>query len=122
MKTIETFKTQETWVHTPKNDDTTNVQVANILQMPKRNLDYEKVANTLVTQLREYLEKSKQKWFVIGVSGWIDSALVSTLCAKTWYPTLVLDMPIHQAQAKHMTGKSVRYAPVFYKRVYTEFQ
>lgn len=109
MKTIETFETQETWVHTLKNDDTTNVQVAQILQMPKRNLDYEKVANTLVTQLREYLEHSKQKWFVIGVSGWIDSALVSTLCAKTWFPTLVLDMPIHQAQAEvnraydHMT-------------------
>ena len=36
--------------------------------------------------------------FVIGVSGGIDSALTSTLCAKTGLPTLCLEMPIKQQE------------------------
>ena len=38
------------------------------------------------------------KGFVIGVSGGIDSAVVSTLCARTGLPTLMLEMPIHQGE------------------------
>jgi NH3-dependent NAD+ synthetase len=34
--------------------------------------------------------------FVIGISGGIDSALVSTLCAQTGKRTIVVSMPIHQ--------------------------
>ena len=34
--------------------------------------------------------------FVVGVSGGIDSALTSTLCARTKMPVVVLNMPIHQ--------------------------
>ncbi len=37
------------------------------------------------------------KGFVIGISGGIDSAVTSTLCAKTGFPLLCLEMPIHQA-------------------------
>lgn len=33
---------------------------------------------------------------MIGVSGGIDSAVVSTLCAKTGLDLMVLTMPIHQ--------------------------
>ncbi len=36
--------------------------------------------------------------FVVGVSGGIDSAVTSTLCAHTNKPVLCLEMPIHQAQ------------------------
>ena len=32
--------------------------------------------------------------FVVGVSGGIDSAVVSTLCAKTGLPTYVVRMPL----------------------------
>jgi NAD+ synthase len=46
--------------------------------------------------LKNYCEKSGMKGFVIGVSGGIDSALTSTLCALTKKPTLVLNMPILQ--------------------------
>ncbi len=66
------------------------------LLMKTRNLDYEKVAEKLVVQLKEYLLESKQKWFVIWVSWGIDSATVSTLCAMTWAKIIVMDMPIHQ--------------------------
>lgn len=36
------------------------------------------------------------KGFVVGVSGGIDSALTSALCALTKKPVVVLNMPIHQ--------------------------
>ncbi len=58
----------------------------------------EKIINHIVNWLSEYLEKSHQKGFVIGISGGIDSAVTSTLCAKTGFPVLCLEMPIHQAE------------------------
>ena len=50
----------------------------------------------IVNWLRSYCEKSGMKGFVVGVSGGIDSALTSTLCALTKKPVVVLNMPIHQ--------------------------
>lgn len=47
--------------------------------------------------LSDYLNKSKLDCFVVGISGGIDSALVSTLCAQTGRKTLAVSMPIHQA-------------------------
>jgi len=46
--------------------------------------------------LSSYLNSSKSKGFVIGISGGIDSAVTSTLAAKTGLPVLCLEMPIHQ--------------------------
>ena len=40
------------------------------------------------------------KGFVVGVSGGIDSAVTSTLCAKTGLPTLCIELPIHQAESQ----------------------
>jgi len=57
----------------------------------------EKVIDHIVSWLREYADKAKMKGFVIGISGGIDSAVTSTLCAKTGLDLLVLEMPIHQA-------------------------
>ena len=56
----------------------------------------EKIIDHIVSWLRDYAEKAGAKGFVIGVSGGIDSAVTSTLCAKTGFPLLCLDMPIHQ--------------------------
>lgn len=61
-------------------------------------MQVEKVTEHIVNWLKEYAEKSGVKGFVIGVSGGIDSAVTSTLCAKTGFPTLCLEMPIHQAE------------------------
>ena len=55
------------------------------------------IQTQIVEWLRKELEERKQKGFVIGVSGGIDSAVTSTLCALTGAPVLVLNMPIHQA-------------------------
>ncbi|MGB7393388.1 MAG: NAD(+) synthase [Pricia sp.] len=60
----------------------------------------EKVAEHIVSWLKEYAEKASMKGFVIGVSGGIDSAVTSTLCAKTGLELLVLEMPIHQAESQ----------------------
>jgi NAD+ synthase len=46
--------------------------------------------------LKTYAEKAGLKGFVLGVSGGVDSAVVSTLCARTGMPVLCLEMPIHQ--------------------------
>lgn len=56
----------------------------------------EKVEKYIVNWLRSYAENSQIKGFVVGVSGGIDSAVTSTLCALTGLPVLALEMPIHQ--------------------------
>ncbi|WP_455169226.1 NAD(+) synthase [Aegicerativicinus sediminis] len=57
----------------------------------------EKVIQRIVSWLKDYADNAKMKGFVIGVSGGIDSALTSTLCAKTGLDLLCLEMPIHQS-------------------------
>lgn len=61
-------------------------------------LNYNAIANEISEWLKSYAEKAGAKGFVMGVSGGIDSAVVSTLCAKTGLPLMVLEMPIHQGQ------------------------
>ncbi len=56
----------------------------------------EKVIDHIVNWLKEYANNAKLKGFVIGVSGGIDSAVTSTLCARTGLELLCLEMPIHQ--------------------------
>ena len=51
--------------------------------------------------IRNYLKDSNQKSLIIGVSGGIDSAVVSTLCAMTGIPTIVVTMPIRQHHTQH---------------------
>tara|TARA_B110000238_G_scaffold1881_1_gene1804 strand:+ start:2598 stop:3425 length:828 start_codon:yes stop_codon:yes gene_type:complete len=77
-----------------------NLQTLKIVK--KSLMNTEKVATHIISWLKDYAEKAKVKGFVIGVSGGIDSALTSTLCAKTGFPTLCVEMPIHQAQS-HVT-------------------
>ena len=65
-------------------------------------MQVQKVTEHITKWLKEYAEIAKVKGFVVGVSGGIDSALTSTLCAKTGIPTLCVEMPIHQAKS-HVT-------------------
>ncbi|MGB0896120.1 MAG: NAD(+) synthase [Flavobacteriaceae bacterium] len=57
----------------------------------------EKVINHIVNWLKDYANKANVNGFVVGISGGIDSAVTSTLCAKTGLPVLCIEMPIHQA-------------------------
>lgn len=62
----------------------------------------EKVVNHIIDWLKNYASNAKVNGFVIGISGGIDSAVTSILCAKTGLDVLCLEMPIHQAES-HVT-------------------
>ena len=49
----------------------------------------ENIASQIVHWIKTYAENARVKGLVIGVSGGVDSAVVSTLCARTGLPTLV---------------------------------
>ncbi|HRD53260.1 MAG TPA: NAD(+) synthase [Flavobacteriales bacterium] len=59
-----------------------------------------RVIDHVTEWLRSYCERNGQQGFVVGVSGGIDSALTSALCARTGRPTLCVEMPIHQATSQ----------------------
>lgn len=48
--------------------------------------------------IKKYCKKNKLTSLIIGISGGIDSALVSTLCAETGLDTYILSMPIKQKE------------------------
>ena len=56
----------------------------------------EKVAQHIIKWLSTYAENAGINGFVIGISGGIDSAVTSTLCAKTKKKVLCIEMPIKQ--------------------------
>lgn len=51
--------------------------------------------------IKDYAKRNKISTLVVGVSGGIDSAVVSTLCANTGILTYVLTMPIKQSKKTH---------------------
>jgi len=60
--------------------------------------DYEKLKFDIDRWLKDYYYFHAIKSFVVGVSGGIDSAVVSTLCAETGFPTYILTMPLHSKE------------------------
>ena len=48
-----------------------------------------------------YAKNNNISCLVVGVSGGIDSAVTSTLCAKTGLRTIVVNMPIHQNDSEY---------------------
>ena len=61
-------------------------------------MDCEKTAAAITQWMEMMALKSGRKGFVVGVSGGVDSGLVSTLAARTGLETRLLIMPIHQAK------------------------
>ncbi|NND94012.1 MAG: NAD(+) synthase [Flavobacteriales bacterium] len=62
-----------------------------------RPLNVAQTIDHIVGWLKNYCTNAGLKGFVVGVSGGIDSALTSTLCARTGLDVLCLEMPIHQS-------------------------
>ena len=60
----------------------------------------EKVVDYIVNWLKDYAKNANIGGFVIGISGGIDSAVTSTLCAKTGLKLRCIEMPIHQAPSQ----------------------
>ncbi|MDB4203654.1 NAD(+) synthase [Flavobacteriaceae bacterium] len=68
-------------------------------------MQVEKVTAHIVGWLKQYAQESKMDGFVVGVSGGVDSAVTSTLCAMTGLKTLCVEMPIHQAKGQVTRAK-----------------
>jgi NAD+ synthase len=62
----------------------------------KSALTPRKRINHIVKWLSSYAKSAKIHCFVVGISGGIDSSVVSTLCAETGLRTIVVQMPIRQ--------------------------
>lgn len=58
----------------------------------------------IVKWLTAYSDQSKTEGFVIGISGGIDSALTSTLCAMTGKKVFCINMPIRQHKDEYARG------------------
>ena len=67
-----------------------------------KSFNPEDITNQIVNWLKDYAVNAKVNGFVIGVSGGVDSAVTSTLCAMTGLNVLCVEMPIHQADS-HVT-------------------
>lgn len=63
-----------------------------------RVMKTKEVINYIVAWLKDYAVNAHVEGFVVGVSGGIDSAVASALCARTGMKVLCLEMPIHQPQ------------------------
>ncbi len=59
-------------------------------------MDIPRVSNYIINWLNDYVTKAGLNGFVVGVSGGIDSAVTSTLAARTGKKVIVLNMPIYQ--------------------------
>ncbi|OUV98595.1 MAG: NAD(+) synthase [Betaproteobacteria bacterium TMED156] len=57
--------------------------------------------NRISDWIKSYAKENNRKTLVVGISGGIDSAVVSTLCAMTKMPTIAVSMPINQIESQH---------------------
>ena len=67
-------------------------------------MKHQEIINHIINWLKEYSINSKTEGFVIGISGGIDSALTSTLCALTGKKVICLNMPIRQYKTEYDRG------------------
>jgi NAD+ synthase len=65
----------------------------------------ENVNSQIVNWLKNYTEKAGVNGFVCGISGGVDSAVTSTLCAQTGLKVLCVEMPIHQDPSQVNRGR-----------------
>lgn len=78
----------------------------------------QEVINYIVNWLKEYATNARAEGFVVGVSGGIDSAVTSSLCARTGLKVLCVEMPIHQPHNQvsraweHIDSLQSKYANV----------
>ncbi len=78
----------------------------------------QKVSQFIENWLVDYVKKSRMEGFVVGISGGIDSAVTSTICARTGYPTLCLEMGIRQNTSQvSKARKHIQWLEKNYKNV-----
>lgn len=60
-----------------------------------------KIADHIKVWLQDYISATGLSGFIVGISGGIDSAVTSMLCAKTGKKVILLSMPIRQTKAEY---------------------
>ena len=60
-----------------------------------RIIDYKNLSEKIEKWIKEYAQSNGIETLIIGVSGGIDSAVVSTLCARTGIHTVAVGMPLN---------------------------
>jgi NAD+ synthase len=79
------------------------------------------VAEHIINWLKQYSDTSRTSGFVVGISGGIDSAVTSTLCAQTGIKTVLLNMPIRQIKEEFDRGEEhIRWLKSKYPNVSSE--
>ena len=66
------------------------------MEQAQKDLTPRQRINHIVKWLKQYARSAKITTFVVGISGGIDSSVVSALCALTGLRTIVVQMPIRQ--------------------------
>jgi len=59
------------------------------------------IINHITNWLKDYAIQSNQKGYIIGISGGIDSALTSTLCALTGLEINIVSLPLRQRKEEY---------------------
>ncbi len=84
-------------------------------------MNTKEVTNYIVKWLADYAKSANIKGFVLGISGGIDSAVTASLCAKTGFPLLCVEMPIHQAESQVSRGRElIKFLKKKHKKVRAE--
>ena len=71
----------------------------------KSTIKVGKITTFIVTWLKDYATNANVNGFIVGISGGVDSAVTSTLCAQTGLTTLCVEMPIHQDSTQVSLGR-----------------
>ncbi|MFL2877883.1 MAG: NAD(+) synthase [Candidatus Pelagibacter sp.] len=98
-------------------------------------MNVEKRAKIIVDWINNYCDNTsfKPKSLVVGISGGVDSSVVSTICALTKRRTIVLSMPIKQIKSQHELSiehgnwltkkfKNVEYKSIELEDLYKNFE
>lgn len=86
-------------------------------------MNYPKIIDHITEWLKSYALKANQDGFVIGISGGIDSAVTSSLCARTGLKVICLEMGIHQNPnevnrgLEHINWLEERFPNVSHQRI-----
>jgi NAD+ synthase len=71
----------------------------------KSSIQVGEINTFIVTWLKDYATNANVNGFIVGISGGVDSAVTSTLCAQTGLTTLCVEMPIHQDSTQVSRGR-----------------
>lgn len=74
----------------------------------------------IVNWIKEYCKKNKISSLIVGISGGIDSSLVSTICCETQIKTIIVSLPLKQKKDQltrarnHANWLKSKYSNVFF--------